>query len=79
MWKAVIVACFEIAFGKTQGNRSNLKQVYPVRGSKFEPETYGIRYIGTTLRCEVRLLLRSSGARLLHCYVQRKFDFRFGT
>ena len=66
MWKAVVVACFEVAFGKTQGNHSNLQPVYPVCGSKFEPETYGIRGIGITLRCEVRLLLRSSRAHLLH-------------
>jgi hypothetical protein len=64
MWKAVVVACFEVAFVKTQGNHSNLQPVYPVCGSKFEPETCGIRGIGTTLRCEVRLLLRSSGAHL---------------
>ena len=66
MWKAVVEACFEVAFGKTQGNQSNLQLVYPVCGSKIEPETYGVRDIGTTLRCEVRLLLRSSGAHLLH-------------
>jgi hypothetical protein len=65
MWKAVVVACFEIAFGKAQGNQSNLQPVYPVCGSKFETETYGIRGNGTSLICEVRLLLRSSGAHLL--------------
>jgi hypothetical protein len=56
MWKAVVVACFEIAFGKTQGNHSNLQPVYPVCGWKFEPETYGIRGIGTTLRCDVPVI-----------------------
>ena len=40
------VACFEIAFGKTQGNHTNIQPVYVVCGSKFEPETYGIRSIG---------------------------------
>ena len=66
MWKAVIVACFEIAFGKIQGKHGNLQPVYAVCGSKFETETYGIRDIATTLSCEVQLLLRSSGAHLLH-------------
>lgn len=66
MWKAVVVACFEITFGKTQGNRNNFQPVYPVCGSKFEPETYGTKSIGATLRCEVQLLMRSFEAHLLH-------------